>query len=89
MEFAIRSMTSLPAQLLGLRDRGLLREGFWADVVIFDPARIEDRATALDPFAEPAGIDVVLVNGQVLVEKGDVTAALPGQVLVSKRVGEP
>jgi N-acyl-D-amino-acid deacylase len=81
-EDAIRSMTSLPAQVLGLRDRGLLREGHWADLVVLDLELIQDRATALDPHQYPTGIDYVLVNGQLVVEQNQLTFALPGKVLV-------
>ncbi len=74
-------MTTLPAQRLGLRDRGLLREGHWADVVIFDPATIIDKATFDDPHQYPVGIEYVLVNGTVVVDKGRHTGARPGRVL--------
>jgi N-acyl-D-amino-acid deacylase len=85
LEFAIRSMSSLPAQILGLRDRGQVREGFWADLVVFDPEHIEDRATALEPFNEPTGIEQVLVNGKLVVDNGKLTNALPGKVLTPLR----
>lgn len=77
----VRKMTSLPAQKLGLRDRGLLTEGMWADVVIFDPERIADKATYLQPYQYPEGIEYVLVNGTVVVKKGEHTGALPGKPL--------
>ena len=77
----IRKMTSLPAQKIGLGDRGVLAEGKAADIVIFDYAKIEDRATYLDPHQFPAGIPYVFVNGVPVVD-GDVqTAELPGLVL--------
>jgi N-acyl-D-amino-acid deacylase len=85
LAFAIRSMTSLPAQILGLRDRGLVREGCWADVVVFDLDRIEDRATALEPYNEPVGIEQVLIGGRFLVEDGKPTHALLGRVLTLAR----
>lgn len=81
LEAAIRKMTSLGAQRLGLRDRGLLREGYWADVVVFDPGRVADKATFEAPKQYPEGIDYVLVNGTVVLEHGAHTGALPGQVL--------
>jgi N-acyl-D-aspartate/D-glutamate deacylase len=81
LEFAIRSMTSLPATVFGMKDRGLLREGASADVVIFDPAVIQDRATYTDPHQLATGMDFVLVNGQLVVDQGRFTGALPGRVL--------
>ncbi len=81
LEMAIRKMTSAGAQRLGLRDRGLLREGYWADVVVFDPERVIDKATFEDPKQYPEGIDYVLVNGTVVLENGTHTGALPGQTL--------
>jgi len=90
LEEAIRKMTSFPAQKLGLQDRGLIRKGFWADLVVFDLARIKDRATNLYPHRPPfenyphqypEGIDYVLVNGTVAVEEGRHTGALAGKVL--------
>lgn len=81
LEEAVRKMTSLPAQRLGLRDRGLLREGMWADMVIFDAERVTDRATYEEPTLYPEGIEYVIVNGTVVVEGGNHTGALPGMVL--------
>jgi N-acyl-D-aspartate/D-glutamate deacylase len=81
LEDAIRKMTSAGAQRLGLRDRGLLREGYWADVVVFEPERVIDKATFEDPKQYPEGIDYVLVNGTVVLENGTHTGALPGQAL--------
>ena len=90
LEDAIRKMTSFPAQRFGFMDRGVLRPGAWADVVVFDLERIRDRATNLYPHTYPlenyphrypGGIDYVFVNG-VLVVKGERhTGALPGKVL--------
>jgi N-acyl-D-amino-acid deacylase len=65
LEQAIRKMTSLPASRVGLRDRGWIAAGLAADIVVFDPTRIEDRATFADPFRYPAGIKAVLINGSV------------------------
>jgi N-acyl-D-amino-acid deacylase len=78
---AVRKMTSMPAQKLGLRDRGMIREGMWADLVIFDPKTIEDKATFTNPRQYPKGIPYVLVNGQMAVCAGKVTGALAGRVL--------
>ena len=93
LQEAIRKMTSFPAQRLGLWDRGMLRPGTWADIVIFDLERMHDRATNLYPHSYPfenyphqypEGIDYVLVNGQVVVESGEHTGALAGVVLRRK-----
>jgi N-acyl-D-aspartate/D-glutamate deacylase len=78
---AIRKMSSFPAWRLGLRDRGLLAKGAWADVVVFDLAVVEDTATFLEPLAQPRGIEYVLVNGQVAVRQGRFTGAAAGRVL--------
>ncbi|HUQ89470.1 MAG TPA: D-aminoacylase [Vicinamibacterales bacterium] len=85
LEEAIRKMTSLPASILGLSDRGTIKEGQWADVVIFNPATVADKATFEDPFQYPVGIDTVLVNGKVVLDEGKHTNARPGKVL--KRAG--
>lgn len=81
---AIRKMTSWPATRLGFHDRGLIREGLWADVVVFDYDTIEDRSTWADGVALPAGIDYVLVNGVVTVEAGRHTLAREGRVLLGE-----
>ena len=81
LEDAIRKMTSLPARTFGLRERGLLREGFQADLVLFDPARVQDKATFQKPHQYSEGFDLVLVNGKAVVEDGKVTGAKPGQVI--------
>jgi N-acyl-D-amino-acid deacylase len=81
LEDAVRKMTSLPAQRLGLRGRGLLSEGFWADVVVFDAERVRDRATYADPFQYPQGIEYVFVNGRPVVWKGQPTGIRPGRAL--------
>ena len=78
---AIRKMTSWPATRLRLASRGLIKEGCWADVVIFDFDKIQDQSTYEYPYKTPTGIDYVLVNGQVVVEHGKHTGARPGQVL--------
>jgi N-acyl-D-amino-acid deacylase len=80
-EEAVRRMTSLPATTFQLAGRGEVREGFWADLVVFDPDTIADIATYDDPRRYPAGIDCVVVNGQVVVENGTVERVPAGQVL--------
>jgi N-acyl-D-amino-acid deacylase len=90
LQEAVRKMTSFPAQRLGLMDRGVLRPGAWADIVVFDLDRIHDRATNLYPHtypfenyphAYPDGIIYVLVNGTVVIDHGEHTGILPGKVL--------
>jgi N-acyl-D-amino-acid deacylase len=81
LEFAIRSMTSLPAAVFGLHGRGVIREGAVADLTIFDPARVRDVATYTDPHHLAEGMSFVLVNGVVVVSAGKFTEALPGKVL--------
>lgn len=81
IEEAIRKMTSLPAQTFGVQGKGLLKEGFDADVVIFDPANILDQATYEEPNQGPVGIRYVLVNGEIAAENGKVTGATSGKVL--------
>ncbi len=81
LEDAVRKMTSLNAAKLGLRDRGLLRPGCYADVTIFDPATVIDRSTYSDPFHYSEGIQYVIVNGQVVLDQGRHTGARPGRAL--------
>ena len=81
LEDAIRKMTSLAAQRVGLRDRGLLQPGYYADVVVLDLERIRDLATFEQPQQYSTGVEYVLVNGQVVLDKGQMTDALPGRVL--------
>nr|BCX01091.1 MAG: D-aminoacylase [Bacteroidota bacterium] len=81
LEEAIRKMTSLPAQTFGLWDRGLIRPGLVADIVVFDPDRIQDRATFEAPHQYPEGISYVIVNGTVVVEQGRHTGARPAGAL--------
>jgi len=78
---AIRKMTSWPATRMRLAGRGSLKEGNWADVVVFDFERIQDQSTWQEPIKFPTGIDYVLVNGQVVVDQGKHTGAKPGMVL--------
>lgn len=93
LQEAIRKMTSFPAQKLGLRDRGLLREGMWADIVIFNANTIKDRATSRFPYKfpldnyphkYPEGIAYVIVNGEIVIEKGRHKNRFPGKVLRHK-----
>ncbi len=81
LEDAVRKMTSLPAQTFGLRDRGLIREGFAADLVLFDPATVADRATFAAPHQYPVGIAHVIVNGQIVFENNAMTTKRPGVAL--------
>ncbi len=81
LEEAIRKMTSFPAQKLGLRDRGMLREGLWADVVVFSPLEVQDTATYDEPARFPVGMKYVIVNGEVVVSEGRHTGATPGRLL--------
>jgi N-acyl-D-aspartate/D-glutamate deacylase len=81
VEDAVRSMTSLPATICGLRDRGMIREGFRADLAVFDPESIRDTATFFEPHQYASGIEYVLVNGAFTVEAGNPTGARPGTVI--------
>ena len=81
LEDAVRKMTSLPAAKHRIKDRGVLRAGCFADVVVFDPATIADVATYAEPRQYPAGIDWVIVNGEVAAERGAQTAARAGRML--------
>ena len=78
---AIRKMTSFPAQRLGLPDRGLLRDGFKADIVAFNADTVKTHATRGDPKHYPVGIEYVIVNGQVVIDRGENTGVLPGRAL--------
>jgi N-acyl-D-amino-acid deacylase len=84
LPFAIRSMTSLPAQILGLKDRGMLRENYWADIAIFDPEKVRDRASYTNPHQYAEGVPYVLVNGELVVDDGKITGKLPGKVLTRR-----
>ena len=81
LETAVQKMSALPAQRLGLADRGVLREGLKADIAVFDAARVRDTATFEKPHSYADGVTVVLVNGQVIFENGKMTTARPGRVL--------
>jgi dihydroorotase/N-acyl-D-amino-acid deacylase len=81
LEEAIRKFSALPAQRMRLTDRGVLKKGMWADIVIFDPATIRDKATFENPNQLSEGMQYVLVNGVPVIEQGKATNALPGKVL--------
>ena len=81
LEEAIRKFTALPAQRMHLTDRGVLKTGMWADIVIFDPATVRDRATFDNPNQLSEGMEYVLVNGVPVIDQGKMTGALPGKVL--------
>lgn len=81
LEDAIRKMTSLNAAKVGLRDRGLLRPGLFADVTVFDPETVVDHSTFLEPFHYSQGIEYVVVNGRVVLSEGKPTAERPGRAL--------
>jgi len=85
LEEAVRRMTSLPAQKFGFKDRGLLREGFAADIVVFDEKQVTDLSTYEKPHAYSKGFRYVLVNGQIVVEEGKHTGVRSGQTLMPSR----
>ena len=81
LEFAVRKMTSLAAQRVGLSERGLIRPGMFADITVFNPQTVADRATFENPHQPSVGIEYVIVNGQVVLRKGQITSARPGRGL--------
>ena len=81
MPFAIRSSSSLPAETLGFKNRGLIQTGFFADIVIFDPTTIRDTATYEHPQVLATGVRYLFVNGKLAVENGRRTNVLAGRVL--------
>ncbi|MDX1579245.1 MAG: amidohydrolase family protein, partial [Gemmatimonadota bacterium] len=84
LEEAVRSMTGLPAEVYGLEDRGVVREGAWADLVVFDLKRFRDVATYDDPRHLSEGVEYALVNGTLAIDGGAFTNALAGEVLRKK-----
>jgi len=84
LEDAIRKMTTLPAQVLGLRDRGQIREGFAADLVLFDPAAVRETNSFEKPKSYPVGIPYTIVNGTVVIDGGKHTGARPGRALMGR-----
>ena len=89
LEDAIRKATSLPAQLLRIKDRGLLREGYYADIVVFDPQTIIDKATFEQPHQYSEGISYVFVNGQAVLDDGNITDARSGMVVRGRGYRQP
>ena len=87
LEEAIRKMTSLPAQRFRLTDRGLIRPGMWADIVVFDEKTVADKGTFEKPHAYSDGFRYVLVNGEVAIETGKHSGARPGQILLGPGAG--
>jgi len=81
LEEAVRKMSALPAAKMRFADRGVLKQGMWADVVVFDPATITDKATFEQPNQLSIGMEYVLVNGVPVVAGGNATNALPGKVI--------
>jgi len=81
LEFAIRSSTSLPAETLGLKDRGLLKAGYFADVLVFDPKTFSERATYQQPRVLATGVRYLTVNGRLAIDDGSLTTALAGEAL--------
>ena len=81
LEEAVEKMTSISAERFGLRDRGMIQEGAWADLVLFNAQTVTDKATYNDPHQYPVGIPYVIVNGVVVIDQGEHTGTLPGQVL--------
>lgn len=84
LETAVRKMTALAARKLGLKDRGAIRVGNWADIAIFDADKVKDMATYRNPHQQSVGIEYVFVNGRLAVEKGELTGELAGKVLRGK-----
>jgi N-acyl-D-amino-acid deacylase len=84
LEQAVHKMSGLTASQLRIPNRGVIRDGYAADLVIFDPATVADRATFTDPFQYPVGIDTVIVNGQVVLDEGRHTGAHPGVVIYGR-----
>jgi N-acyl-D-amino-acid deacylase len=85
LPFAVRSMSSLPASVYGLKDRGVIRPGAWADVLIFDPGKVQDVATYLNPHQLAEGMQYVLVNGVIEKDGRDYTGKLAGKVVTPER----
>ena len=81
LEEAIWKMTGFPAQKLRLPDRGLVKKGYKADLVVFDPDAVSDRATFEKPHQYPVGVHHVVVNGELVIHRGAHTGARPGNVL--------
>lgn len=80
----VKKMTFLPARKFGFEKRGALKSGYFADIVIFDEDKVIDKATWTDPHQYPLGIEYVLVNGKVVIKRGEHTGDLPGKILRKK-----
>ena len=89
LEEAIRKFAALPAQRMRFTDRGVLKEGLWADIVVFDPEQIKDLATFENPNQLSVGMQYVLVNGVPVIDDGKATNALPGKVLRGAAATQP
>src|SRR6185503_8570954 len=81
LEAAVRSSTSLPAETLGLKDRGLLKPGYFADVLVFDPKTFQERATYESPRVLATGVRYLAVNGRLAIDEGSLTTTLAGKAL--------
>ena len=87
LEEAIRRMTSLACERFGMAGRGYVREGYWADLVLFDPDTVRDTATYKEPKQEPVGIHLVVVNGEIAYEDGKHTGVGAGRMLRYRQDG--
>lgn len=81
LEEAVRKVTRNPAVVMGIKERGMVVEGYWADMVVFDPSKLMDQATSVDPYKRATGIEYVLVNGKIAMDKGTMKPIFAGQVL--------
>lgn len=81
LEEAVRKVTRNPAIVMGIKDRGMVVEGYWADMVVFDSSKLMDQATGVEPYKRATGIEYVLVNGKIAMDKGTVKPVFAGQVL--------
>jgi N-acyl-D-amino-acid deacylase len=81
LEESVRKMTSLPAERFGISERGRLAEGYYADIAVFDPATVEDKATFAEPHQYASGFEAVVVNGKLVLESGERSEDLPGMIL--------
>ena len=82
LEAVVRKMTGLPAEMIGLKQRGFLKEGMIADVTVFDAERVRDKSTFIEPMQKPEGIEYVFVKGEMIVDRGRITDARPGRALL-------
>ncbi len=89
MEFAIRAATSLPAEILGLEDRGWIKEGYAADILVFNPEKIRDKGTWQEPHQYSEGVEHLLINGKFAIDNGKYTGTLPGKPIRLKSHATP